>query len=100
FLLNSVRKQKHSAAVCFNILFFACFAFILLSNSVLAAENAESYQAIEAALNENRNKFSVTLNTVEERIATLKKIDALNEAQQSELSSLIQAQDWLLKSIE
>ncbi len=100
FLFNGVRKQKNAASVRSGILFFACFAFLLLFNSVLAAENAESHQAIEISLNENRNKFSATLSTVEERIATLKKIDALNEAQQSELSSLIQAQDRLLKSIE
>lgn len=100
FLLSSTRKQKNSAAVCFSILFFAYFSFILSFNAVLAAENADQYLTIEASLNENRSKFSATLNNIEERIAVLKKIDALNEAQQSELSLLIQVQDWLLKSIE
>ncbi|MCB1984104.1 MAG: mechanosensitive ion channel [Burkholderiales bacterium] len=69
-------------------------------NPVLAAKKENSFHEIETALKENRSKFSITLQDIEERIATLKKIELLNSQQQSELSSLSQAHDFLHKSIE
>ena len=69
-------------------------------NSALAAKKENSFHEIETALKENRNKFSTTLQDIEERIATLKKIESLNPQQQSELSSLSQTHDFLHKSID
>ena len=69
-------------------------------NPVLAAKKENSFHEIETALKENRSKYSITLQDIEERIATLKKIELLNSQQQSELSSLSQAHDFLHKSIE
>ncbi|GJL75863.1 mechanosensitive ion channel domain-containing protein [Nitrosomonas sp.] len=77
-----------------------CLIFISFGNAVLAADKQNSYADIEAALKEKRSGFNLTLKDVEERIATLKKIESLNPQQQSELSSLIQAHDFLHKSIE
>ncbi len=82
---------------CLGVLYLI---FISFGNPVLAADKQNSYADIEAALKEKRSEFSVTLKDVEERIATLKKIESLNSQQQSELSSLIQAHDFLHKSIE
>ncbi|HBV21939.1 MAG TPA: hypothetical protein DEF07_09510 [Nitrosomonas sp.] len=82
---------------CLSVL---CLIFISFGNAVLAADKQNSYADIEAALKEKRSGFNLTLKDVEERIATLKKIESLNPQQQSELSSLIQAHDFLHKSIE
>ncbi|MDR4516959.1 MAG: mechanosensitive ion channel [Nitrosomonas sp.] len=79
------------------ILFVFFFGFY---NPVLAAKKENSFHEIETALKENRNKFSITLLDIEERIATLKKIEQLDPQQQSELSSLSQAHDFLHKSID
>ncbi|WP_177167674.1 mechanosensitive ion channel domain-containing protein [Nitrosomonas marina] len=65
-----------------------------------AASNGSSYTDIETTLKKKQDHFSHTLKDVEARITTLKKIDSLNSQQQSELSSLSQAHDFLHKSIE
>ncbi|SFK14775.1 potassium efflux system protein [Nitrosomonas aestuarii] len=82
---------------CLGVLFLI---FISFSYPVLAANKQNSYVEIETTLKEKRNKTSVMLREVEERIATLKKIESLSPQQQSELSSLIKAHEFLHKSIE
>ena len=49
--------------------------FLLYCSPALAAKKENSYQNIEAALIDSRGGFSATLKDVEERIATLKKIE-------------------------
>lgn len=101
FLMIDAPKRKHSASVYFTMLLSACIiAFALFFHAESAAETTDIYRTTEVSLTDNRNKFDATLKNIEERIAALKKIDALNETQQSELSSLIQAQDFARKSIE
>ncbi|SEM96837.1 potassium efflux system protein [Nitrosomonas marina] len=78
-----------------------CLLFIFfLYSTMSAASNGSSYTDIETTLKKKQDHFSHTLKDVEARITTLKKIDSLNSQQQSELSSLSQAHDFLHKSIE
>lgn len=88
------------AAIYLKLFLFAFFVYLISANPAFAAKKTDSFQTIEASLNENKSKFSATLRDIEERIATLKKIDALNSVQQADLSSLSQAHDFLHKSIE
>ncbi|SET03837.1 potassium efflux system protein [Nitrosomonas marina] len=71
-----------------------------LYSTISAASNGSSYTDIETTLKKKQDHFSHTLKDVEARITTLKKIDSLNSQQQTELSSLSQAHDFLHKSIE
>ncbi|MCP5243821.1 MAG: mechanosensitive ion channel [Burkholderiales bacterium] len=75
---------------------------ILFCHAIFAAgnDNGNSYADIETALKKKRDQFSTALKDIEERIATLKKIETLNSQQQSELSLLSQVHDFLHKSIE
>lgn len=101
FLLIDAEKRKDSASVYLTTLLSACIvAFALFFHVVSAAETTDVYRTTEVSLADNRNKFDATFKNIEERVAALKKIDALNEAQQSELSLLIQAQDFVRKSSE
>jgi small-conductance mechanosensitive channel len=102
FLLIDAEKRKNSASAYFSILFPACIvAFALFFHAVsAAAETADVYRTTEVSLTDNQKKFDATSKNIEKRVAALKKIDVLNEAQQSELSSLIRAQDFVRKSIE
>ena len=83
-----------------DILFLVCLVLILTCGSAWAAETQDAHSAIETAQQERRGSFVANLKDVEERIAVLKKIDALSEPQQAELSALIQAHDFLHKSIQ
>ncbi len=85
----------------FNVLILALGIFFACSyGSVFADSNNHSYADIERSLKEKRNKFSVLLSEIGERITTLKKIESLNSQQQSELLSLSQIDDFLHKSVE
>lgn len=75
------------------LLLFCC-------NAVFSASKKSAYQDIEATLKANRSQSSAVLKDVGEHIAALKKIESLKPQQQSELSALIQADDFLKKSIE
>jgi len=99
FLLINAGHKKDSASI-FTILLPACIAFILFFHAVSAAETTDVYRVTEVSLADNLKKFDTAFKNIEARVAALKKIDALNEAQQSELSLLIQAQDFIRKSIE
>jgi potassium-dependent mechanosensitive channel len=99
FLFINAGHKKDSASI-FTILLSACIAFILSFHAVSAAETTDVYRATEVSLTDNLKKFDATFKNIEKRVAALKKIEALNEAQQSELSLLIQAQDFIRKSIE
>lgn len=83
-----------------DILFFVCLVLILTCDSAWAAEAQDAHPAVEIAQQERRANFTANLKDVEERIAVLKKIDALSGPQQAELSALIQAHDFLHKSIQ
>ena len=99
-LFKNCERQISIAAVFQGLFLFAFLTVFVTTHPVFAAKKTDSFQVIEAALKESRTKFNVTLADIEDRITTLKKIDTLNNAQQAELSSLIQAHDFLHKSIE
>lgn len=96
-LLWGNKVPQLRSAYCFGIVFFCVLFF---SNGVFSADQDNPYRDVEAALKADRNQFSTVLKNVEEHIVALKKIDSLSLQQQSVLSQLIQADDFLHKSVK